>query len=279
METLVPHRRRIWLYALAILEIVYLVAPLAIVVPMSFSQSRFLSFPPVHWSTQWYGHFFQSIDWVSAMIVSLKVGIVTAVASVPIGVAAAYAIHNGGHPIFRRLHAVLLLPLIVPNMIIAIGVFYVYVKLGWLGTFYGLVFADLMLAVPFVVVTTLSGLRSFDMSQELVARSLGSSRLHAFLTITLPQIKPSVLTGLLFAFITALDEVIIAIFISGGDNLTLTKVMFDTLHDEIDPTIAAVSSLLIGGSLIVAGLALLLARLGSPRKGRASDAGAAEVQS
>jgi putative spermidine/putrescine transport system permease protein len=265
MENLTPHRQRIWLFVAAGLLILYLVVPIFIVVPMSFSASRFLSFPPTHWSLRWYAHFFDAIDWLSAMGTSLKLAAATACASIPIGVAAAYAIHNGDHPIFRWLHTVLLLPLIVPNMIVAIGVFNVYARLGWLGSFHGLLLADLMLAVPFVVITTLSGLRSYDMSQELVARTLGCTRLRAFMTVTLPQIKGSVLTGLLFAFITSFDEVIVALFVSGGDNLTITKVMFDTLHEEIDPTIAAVSSMMIIGSLVVGGLALLFVRLGSAR--------------
>jgi putative spermidine/putrescine transport system permease protein len=247
------------------LLILYLVVPIFIVVPMSFSASRFLTFPPVHWSLRWYEHFFEAIDWLSAMGTSLKLAIATAGASMPIGVAAAYAIHNGDHPIFRHLHTILLLPLMVPNLIIAIGVFNVYARLGWLGSFRGLLLADLMFAVPFVVITTLSGLRSYDMSQELVARTLGCTRWRAFMTVTLPQMKGSVLTGLLFAFIASFDEVIVALFVSGGDNLTITKVMFDTLHEEIDPTIAAVSAMMIGGSLVIGGLALFLLRLGAAR--------------
>jgi putative spermidine/putrescine transport system permease protein len=93
-------------------------------------------------------------------------------------------------------------------------------------------------------------LRTFDETQELVARILGCSRLRAFLTFTLPQIKGSVVTGMLFAFVSSLDEVIVAILVSSGRNVTVTKVMFDSLRDEIDPTIAAVSSLMILASFV-----------------------------
>jgi putative spermidine/putrescine transport system permease protein len=271
MEPLRFRQKRIWLFVAAGLLIIYLVAPIFIVVPMSFSASRFLTFPPVHWSVYWYIKFFHAIDWLSAMETSLELAVATAAGSMPIGVAAAYAIHNGDHPIFRRFHTMLLLPLMVPNMIIAIGIFYVYAKLGWLGTFHGLLLADLMLAVPFVVITTLSGLRSYDMTQELVARTLGCTRLHAFMSITLPQIRGSVLTGLLFAFIASFDEVMVALFVSGGDNLTITKIMFDTLHDEIDPTMAAVSSIMIAGSLVLGGMALLFIRLGAARARNATN--------
>ncbi|HEX5691779.1 MAG TPA: ABC transporter permease subunit, partial [Roseiflexaceae bacterium] len=111
-----------------------------------------------------------------------------------------------------------------------------------------------------VVVTTLAGLRSFDMNQELVARSLGYSRFRAFVRVTLPQIKGSVLSGALFAFVMTLDEVVVALFVSGGYNATLTKIMFTALRDEIDPTIAAISSILILTSLSIGLLAALLGR-------------------
>jgi putative spermidine/putrescine transport system permease protein len=112
--------------------------------------------------------------------------------------------------------------------------------------------------VPFVIVTTLAGLRGFDMDLERAARSLGFDRFQAFLRVTLPQIRPSVMAGALFAFITSLDEVIVSLFISGHPNTTLTKIMFTALRDEIDPTIAAISSLLIVCSLSIALAAVIV---------------------
>ncbi|MEE9570574.1 MAG: ABC transporter permease subunit, partial [Gammaproteobacteria bacterium] len=159
-----------------------------------------------------------------------------------------------------------LMPLMVPVIITAIGVFFVFAKVGLIGTMLGLVLAHTMMATPFVVVTTLAGLRGFDMDQEKVARSLGYNRFWAFTKVTLPQIRPSVISGALFAFITSLDEVIIALFITGGPNSTLTKRMFTALRDEIDPTIAAISSLLIVVSLsIVLAATLLVGRRSSAR--------------
>ncbi|WP_316247215.1 ABC transporter permease [Pseudomonas aeruginosa] len=120
-----------------------------------------------------------------------------------------------------------------------------------ISTLIGLVLAHIMLALPYVIIALLAGLRNFDMSQEMVARSLGMNRFRAFMAVTLPQIKPSVVSATLFAFITSLDETVVALFISGGDNQTLTKRMFTALRDEIDPTIAAISSILILASLIL----------------------------
>jgi putative spermidine/putrescine transport system permease protein len=200
------------------------------------------------------------------LLVSLKLAVATAALALPIGLAAAYAIHASSDRFFRRLHTILLMPLMVPHIIIAVGIFYMYARIGWLGSFVGLVFAHAMLAVPFVVVTALAGLRDFDVTQEQVARSLGCTRLQAFLRVTLPQLKGSVLSGLLFAFVTSLDEVVVALFVASGANTTVTKVMFSSLRDEIDPTIAAVSSLLILGSFLVAGAGMFSAGASTPRR-------------
>jgi putative spermidine/putrescine transport system permease protein len=140
-------------------------------------------------------------------------------------------------------------------------IFFVYVRLGMLGSFVGLVLAHSMLAVPFVVVTTLSGLRAFDPTQERAALSLGCTRWQAFRMVTLPQIRGSVLSGLLFAFVTSMDEVVVSIFVAAGSNMTITKVMFTSLRDELDPTIAAVSTILISGSIILASAAALARRV------------------
>lgn len=261
MSLLVPHYRRLWLYLTTALILLFLVAPVVVVVPMSFSGSRFLDFPPKVWSLRWYERFFTDPSWLDAMLLSLKLAACTAMIATPLGVAAAYALHVGRHRVFRRLHTFLLLPLMVPHIIIAIALFYMYARLGWLGSFAGLLAANTMMAVPFIVVTALSGLRGFDMSQELAARSMGCSRLEAFWRVVLPQISGSIWSGVIFAFVTALDEVVIALFVSSGDATTVTKVMFSSLRDEIDPTIAAVSSILIatslGGLLLARGAAWL----------------------
>jgi putative spermidine/putrescine transport system permease protein len=260
MHALVPHPRRIWLYALAALVVLFLVLPVVIVVPMSFSDSRMLDFPPRGWSLRWYERFFSATEWYGALIVSLKLAACTVVVATPLGVAAAYGIHNGRTAGVRYAQALLMLPMMVPHIILAIGIFYIFVKLEILGSFPGLVLAHTMLALPFVVVTVLAGLRSFDMSQELVARSLGCTRLRAFMAVTLPQIRASVLSGALFAFVTSLDEVVVSLFIAAGDNATITKVMFGSLRDEIDPTIATVSTLLILCSLTAVVLGMVSSR-------------------
>jgi putative spermidine/putrescine transport system permease protein len=259
MSLLVPHRRRVWLYVITGLTLLFLVLPVLVVLPMSFSGSRYLEFPPRVWSLRWYDRFFADETWNGALLLSLKLAAATAVIAAPIGVGAAYALHISELRIIKRLQTVLLLPLMVPHIILAVGLFYMYAKLGWLGSFPALLAANVMMAVPFIFVTALSGLRDFDMHQELAARSMGCSRFEAFRRVTLPQIAGSVSSGIVFAFATALDEVVIALFVSSGDSTTVTKVMFSSLRDEIDPTIAAVSALLIGTVLALT----LLSKLGT----------------
>jgi len=263
----VTHRQRLWLYAIAFLALFFLVAPIAIVFPISFSDSRFLSFPPDGYSLRWYRHYFGSSEWMAATWVSLRISVGACFLAGVLGVAAAYAIHQMGNRFGRWVEVTMLLPLMVPLIITAIGVFFVYAELGLIHTVPGLVLSHTMLTIPFVIVTARSGLKSFDMNQEKAARSLGASRLRAFIDVTLPQIRGSVIAGMIFAFIYALDEVVVALFISGGPNSTLTKRMFTALRDEIEPTIAAISSILIVFSLLVVLLGILL---GGGRKAQVS---------
>src|SRR5690606_5322354 len=158
---------------------------------------------------------------------------------------AAYSLRTSASRLFQAAFFIFMLPLIIPAILIAIGVFLLYAQLRLNNSLVGIVLAHSVMAIPLVVITVAAGLRSYDMNQEMVARSLGASRPWAFLTITLPQIRISVISAALLAFITSLDEVVISLFIAGGDYTTLTKRMFNALRDEIDPTIAAISTLLL----------------------------------
>ncbi|HKM64734.1 MAG TPA: ABC transporter permease subunit, partial [Acidisphaera sp.] len=149
---------------------------------------------------------------------------------------------------------------LVPVILVAIGVFYVYVKLGLVNTLAGLVVAHSMLALPLVVMVVTSALQSFDLNQEMVARSLGASRLRAFWLVTLPQVQFAIVTSAVLAFLTSFDEVVVAMFVSGGDNATLTRAMFDALRDQIDPTIAAISTVMIVLSSVLVVLSQLVGR-------------------
>jgi putative spermidine/putrescine transport system permease protein len=249
---------RILLTVAGVAILAFLVLPIFIVVPMSFSASRFLAFPPPSWSLRWYLEYFGSAEWMLATAVSLQAATATCLLATPIGVAAAYALHTKKTRLTEVAYPLLMVPLMMPHIVVAVGVFFLFARIGLNNTLTGVILAHTMLAIPFVLITTLSGLQGFDMNQERAAQSLGVNRLTAFLKVTAPQIKGSIIAGALFAFISSFDEVVVSLFLSGGPTSTLPKRMFVALRDEVDPTIAAISSLLIFASLGI-GLAGMIA--------------------
>lgn len=256
-DTQITHGQRLWLYVFSGVIMVLLVAPTLIVIPMSFSDSQYLEFPPETWSLRWYRSYFNSPEWMQATATSFKAAFLTMLVATPVGVVAAYGLHTSQIPLVRFAFMLLITPMMVPVVLVAIGAFYVFVKLSLLYSMTGLVLAHSILALPLVLIVTGSALKSYDMNQELAARSLGAPRWKAFVTITLPQIRFAVITSALLAFLTSFDEVVIAMFISGGDNPTLTRNMFNALRDQIDPTIAAISTIMI----LVTSLLMVLAQL------------------
>ena len=233
------------------LVLLYLILPVLIIVPMSFSSTRFLTFPPPSLSLRWYQEYIGNAAWMQATRVTLIVAGFTVLIATPLGVAAAYAISNSKLRIMRVIHLALMLPLVVPIIITAVGIFFVYARVGLIATMPGLVLANVMLGLPYVITSVVAGLQSFDATQEMVARSLGMNRLRSFFVVTLPQIQSSVLAGAIFAFISAMDETVVGLFISGGQYQPLTKRMFTALRDEIDPTIAAISTLMTAASFML----------------------------
>ena len=263
-ETQITHGRRLWLYVLVGLVVLFLIAPSLLVIPISFSADRYMTFPPTGWSTRWYEAYLGAIEWRDATRVSFLAAFLTMIVSTILGTLAAYGMQTARSGWSRVFYVAFMLPLIIPGILVAIGIFLLYAQVGLNNTLTGIVLAHSVMAIPLVVITVASSLKSYDMNQEMAARSLGASRLWAFLTITLPQIKIAVISGALLAFITSLDEVVISLFIAGGEYATLTKRMFNALRDEIDPTIAAISTLLILISVLLMGMTQFLQR-GSQR--------------
>ena len=244
-ETQITHRARLWLYGIAALVLAFLLIPTLIVIPMSFSASQYLEFPPKTWSFRWYEAYFASSSWLQATYTSLKAALLTALIATPVGALAAYGLHASQFRWASAVYVILVTPIIVPVILVGIAVFYAYVQLKLVNTLMGVVLAHTMLAIPIVMLVVTSALQSFDMNQERVARSLGASRPMAFLLVTMPQIKFSLITSAVLSFLTSFDEVIVAMFVSGGANSTLTRNMFNALRDQIDPTIAAISTIMI----------------------------------
>ena len=239
----------LWLFVAVVL--LYLVFPVFVVAPVSFSSAKYLQFPPPGWSLQWYENYFARPGWIPATLLSIRVGLVTAVLATVLGTAASLALVRGRFPGRDAINSFIVSPLVVPAIIVAIGVYFVYAQARLVGNWVGLVLAHTALALPFVVTNVSATLHGFDERLEYAAMNLGANRWQTFRRVTLPIIQPGVLAGALFAFITSFDELIVALFVSGTGAVTLPRKMWDSLRQEIDPTIAAVSTILITLSIVI----------------------------
>ncbi len=255
------------LYLVAGLILLYLVFPVFVVIPVSFSSAQYLQFPPPGFSLQWYDNYFARPDWVAATWLSLRVALLTALLATMLGTAASIALVRGHFPGRQLMNSFLVSPLIIPTIIVAIGVYFFFAQLRFIGNPFALSLAHTTLAIPFVVVNVSATLYGFDERLEYAAMNLGANRWQTFRRITLPIIRPGVLAGALFAFITSFDELIVALFISGTGAVTLPRKMWDSLRQEIDPTIAAVSSLMIVISVLLLVSAELLRQRGERVRG------------
>ena len=241
-----------WLfYLLCSFIFLFLVLPTFVIIPISFSSAKFLQFPPQGFSLQWYADYFGSRTWVSATILSFQVAILTMLCATFLGTLASLALVRGNFKGKKLIYAMLLSPLVIPVIIVGVSLYYFFSWLHLIGTMWGLVMAHTCLALPFVVVNVTATLQGFDITLERAALSLGASRLATFMKVTFPLIRPGVITGALFAFITSFDEVVIAIFITGSRAVTLPRQMWDGIRISINPTISAVASLLIVFSIFL----------------------------
>jgi putative spermidine/putrescine transport system permease protein len=241
-----------WLfYLLCGFIFLFLILPIFVIIPISFSSARFLQFPPQGFSLQWYADYFGSRTWVSATILSFQVAILTMLCATFLGTLASLALVRGNFKGKKLIYAMLLSPLIIPVIIVGVSLYYFFSWLHLIGTMWGLVMAHTCLALPFVVVNVTATLQGFDITLERAALSLGASRFTTFMKVTFPLIRPGVITGALFAFITSFDEVVVAIFITGSRAVTLPRQMWDGIRISINPTISAVASLLIVFSIFL----------------------------
>jgi putative spermidine/putrescine transport system permease protein len=237
--------RRLLMAGLGVLTVFYLLAPTLVIVPMSFTQARILSFPPQGFSFQWYQRMFTDPQWASGMANSVQVATVTAILATALGTLAALGMTRGRFPGRTVVNAVALSPLIVPVVVIAIGMFGLFVQWRIAGSLIGLVIAHTTLALPFVIVNVGTSLRTIDRNLELAAANLGADPRRTFSHITLPLILPGVLAGAIFSFITSWDEVVVAIFMTSARFRTLPVEMWEQVRQVVDPTVAAVATTLL----------------------------------
>jgi ABC-type spermidine/putrescine transport system permease subunit II len=233
------------LSALVVLVLFFLIFPLVVVVPESFSPTAVLQFPPNGLSLRWYQDFFTGPFWLDALRLSIELGVAVALLSTVVGLLAAVALSRYVTVGRGPLRAIVLSPLIVPVIVTAIALFDVMIRLNLVGTFPGLVLAHTILALPFPVIILENALKSVDPNLEDAAVSLGASRFRAFIQVTLRLIMPSLLGAALFAFMASWDEVVIVLFVGGALMQTLPVKMFEFLTTEVRPTVASASTLLI----------------------------------
>lgn len=235
------------LYAFAVL--VFLVGPLFVVFPLSFSKDPFFTFPIKEYSLRWYADFFENSRWTSSLSNSLIAAVLSTILATLLGTLAALGINRPVFPWRKTVMALMISPMIMPVVIVAVGAYMFFGSLGLTNTRTGLVLAHAALSLPFVVVTVLSALSTYDNNLTRAGASLGAGPVSIFFCVTLPLISPGIVSGALLAFAVSFDEVIVALFLTGADQRTLPVQMFSGIRDQINPTIMAAASLLTAVSI------------------------------
>jgi len=223
----------------------FLILPTFVVVPISLSAGDFLAFPPPGWSLKWYISYFNQPAWLYATLLSFQVAVVTTLVSTVLGTLAAFGVLRGRLRRRTLVVSLIISPIIVPPIVIGVAIYGLLAQWDLIGRFLGLVIGHAIGSIAYVMVIVSATLAGFDRSLERAAMSLGAGPLLTFRRVTFPLIRAGVLSGAVFAFIHSFDEVIITMFISGVHVQTLPLKMWEDIRNQIDPTIAAVSSMLI----------------------------------
>ncbi len=239
---------RAWHYLLRVLSalvLVFLIAPVLVIIPLSFNADTFLLYPLSGFSLRWYEELFTSDIWQRALRNSLIISPLATLLAMVLGTTAAIGLVRVKFRGKALLMSILISPMVVPMVIVGVALYFFFAPLGLTGTYTGLVLAHAVLGVPFVVIAVTATLQGFDYNQVRAAASLGATPLYAFFRITLPLVAPGVISGGLFAFGTSFDEVVVVLFLASPEQATLPRQMFSGIRDNISPTIAAAATILI----------------------------------
>ncbi|KFA96834.1 ABC transporter permease [Vibrio mediterranei] len=246
------------LSASAYLTLFFLMMPILVIIPLSFNAEPYFSFTPgmlafekEAYSLEWYAEIWHDDNWLLAIKNSFLIGICATIIATVLGTLAAIGLSNSAMPMQRIIMAILLSPMIVPLIITAAGMFFFYTQLNLAGTFWGVVIAHAALGTPFVIITVNAALAGFDYSLVQASLGMGARPVYTFVKIIMPLIRPGVISGALFAFVTSFDEVVVALFLAGPEQKTIPRQMFSGLREQINPTILAVATLLVVLSAIL----------------------------
>lgn len=255
-------RGRLVLWAFSLLVVVFLLAPIVVIVVVSFDDTTLFEFPPRSWSLRWYAALLGSREWREAFVLSTALAAMVTALSLVLGVPAAYALARGRFAGRRAVEFMLVSPMVVPVIVLALALYMAFAPLGLVGRPAGLLLAHTVLALPVVVVIVGAAFRRSDPALELAARACGASFPRAFWHVALPAVRPAVISGGAFAFLTSFDEVVLALFLGGPNAATLPKRIWEAVKFELDPSLTAISTLLIAVTL----LALVVAEIGRSRR-------------
>ncbi|SDH86977.1 putative spermidine/putrescine transport system permease protein [Vibrio xiamenensis] len=246
------------LSASAYLVLAFLMLPILVIIPLSFNAEPFftftkgmLAFDPDAYSLKWYQQIFADDQWLLAIKNSFFIGICATVIATVLGTLAAIGMSNSDMPFQRAIMAMLLSPMIVPLIITAAGMFFFYTQFNLAGSYLGVIIAHAALGTPFVIITVNAALAGFDHSLVNASLGMGAKPTYTFFKIIMPLIRPGVISGALFAFVTSFDEVIVVLFLAGPEQRTIPRQMFSGLREEISPTILAVATLLVVVSMLL----------------------------
>jgi len=252
---------RIWYYTFRTicgLIFFFLIAPLIVIIPLSFNAVPFftftpemLSLDPAGYSLQWYEDFFTNDNWHGAVKNSFIIAVFATLIATTLGTIGALGLSRSQMPYKSAIMAVLISPMIVPLIISAAGMYFFYSKIGLASTHLGVILAHAALGTPFVVITVTATLVGFDQSLIRAAYNLGASPTVTFFKVIVPLILPGVISGALFAFITSFDEVVVILFVGSYEQRTIPWQMFSGIREQISPTILAVATMLIMVSILL----------------------------
>jgi putative spermidine/putrescine transport system permease protein len=237
--------------ALAWLVLSFLALPAFAVIPISFTDTRYLALPQEHLSLQHWRAFLSSREWLGSIWQSLWIATVSTLAAVAAGTLCAVGCWRLASRWSERVRGLMILPLAVPTIVYALGIYRIYVDLDLVGTAFGVVLAHAVTGLPYVVLTVSAALSNLDPRLEQAARGLGASLGQTLRYVIVPNVLPGVLSGAIFAFIHSWDELVVVIFIGGRALFTLPRRMWDGINDNLDPVIAVVATAMILFTLLV----------------------------
>ncbi|MCC7045950.1 MAG: ABC transporter permease [Alphaproteobacteria bacterium] len=229
----------------------FLLAPMVVIVPLSFNPEPFFTYPLRGFSLRWYEQFLGSLEWRLAIKNSVIIASATTALATLLGTAAAVGLTLANFRGKGLLIALLLSPMMVPHIIIGLGMFFLYTWMGVIQTLYGMILAHTTIAAPFVLLTVAATLTNFNRNLVRAASGLGAKPLIVFRKVVLPLILPGILAGAVFAFVISFDELIIALFLAGSEHRTLPRQMWSGTREEISPVITAVATVLMGVSIVL----------------------------